>query len=42
MDKEEEQKEVVREYDPNKDESSLIIGGYSLYAKKKKIAAKTN
>jgi hypothetical protein len=41
MDKKEEKKEVVREYDPNKDESTLIIGGYSIYAKKK-IAAKTN
>ena len=42
MDKKEEKKEVVREYDPKKDESSLIIGGYSIYTKKKKIAAETN
>jgi len=36
-----EKKEDVREYDPNKDESCLIIGGYSTFIRKKEIAAKT-
>jgi len=32
-------KEDVREYDPEKDESRLLIGGYSSYIKKKEVTA---
>jgi len=32
-------KEGVREYDPEKDGASLIIGGYSSYLQKKRILA---
>lgn len=32
----------VREYDPLRDESSEIIGGYSIYIKKKELLAQNN
>jgi hypothetical protein len=35
------EKEQIREYDPSKDESCVIIGGYSSYIRKKKIPKKT-
>ena len=37
--KKKKKKENVREYDPKKDTTCLIIGGYSLYIKKKKVIA---
>ena len=40
--KREKKKLNVREYDPLKDESSEIIGGYSTYIKKKKLLAQNN
>ena len=32
----------VREYDPEKDDARLIIGGYSSYVKKKDFDAQSN
>jgi hypothetical protein len=40
--KKEKKKLLVREYDPLKDESSEIIGGYSTYIKKKKLLTHNN
>jgi hypothetical protein len=40
--KKREKKLNVREFDPLKDESSEIIGGYSTYIKKKKLLAQNN
>jgi hypothetical protein len=40
--KKREKKLNVREFDPLKDESSEIIGGYSTYIKKKKLLAHNN
>jgi hypothetical protein len=37
--KKRKKKEDVREYDPEKDESRLLIGGYSSYIKKKEVTA---
>lgn len=35
-------KTTVREYNPEKDGASLIIGGYSAYIKKKEIVAQSS
>jgi hypothetical protein len=40
--KREKKKLNVREFDPLKDDSSEIIGGYSNYIKKKKLLAHNN
>ena len=37
--KKRKKKEDVREYDPEKDNSRLLIGGYSSYIKKKEVTA---
>lgn len=35
-------KTTVREYNPERDDASLIIGGYSAYIKKKEIVAQSS
>ncbi len=40
--KKKDKKAKVREYDPNKDDACLMIGGYSSYIKKKEIAAQSD
>ena len=41
--KEKKQKKLkIREYDPKKDDACVMIGGYSIYIKKKKIIAQNN
>ncbi len=35
-------KTTVREYNPEKDGASLIIGGYSAYIKKKEVVAQSS